>query len=125
MEIVALQNLRSGMRIGELWLADRFMDRLRGLIGRPVLKAGEGLWLKPCRQVHMFGMRYPLSIWFLDSEGRILRLIDCLKPGEVSPLCREAVSILEFPAQWGKTTGTEVGDRLSEVNIDLTFNSRN
>lgn len=115
MEKVTLQNLRSGMGIGELWLADRFMDRLRGLIGRPVLKEGEGLWLKPCRQVHMFGMRYPLSIWFLDSEGRVLHLVDCLKPGEVSPLCRGAASVLEFSAHWGEMTGTEVGDMLLAV----------
>lgn len=120
-----LQNLRSGMPIGEPWLADSFVDRLRGLLGRPVLKEGEGLWLKPCRQVHMFGMRYPLSIWFLDPEGRVLRMIDCLKPGEVSPLCREAASVLEFSAEWGKMTGTQVGDQLLEARAVLTPNSRN
>lgn len=115
MKKVALANLRLETKVGELWLADTFLNRLRGLLGRPVLNAGEGLWLKPCRQVHMFGMHYPLSIWFLDQDRRVLRIIDGLNPGEVSPLCREAASVIEFPAEWGERTKTLVGDRLVEI----------
>lgn len=116
MRKVSLANSRSGEVVGELRIADNFLTRLRGLVGRPVLEKGEGLWLKPCRQVHMFGMHYPLSVWFLDRDGKVLHIIDNLMPGKVSPLYREATSVLEFPAGWGKITGTQIGDRLLELN---------
>lgn len=116
MRKASLANSRLGITVGEVRLADTFLTRLRGLIGRPTLQKGQGLWVKPCRQVHMFGMHYSLSIWFLNQEGKVLQIIDELKPGEVSPLNRMAASVLEFPAEWAKMTGTQIGDQLWQMN---------
>lgn len=108
---VQLTNSRNQNVIAEkVFLANTFMLRLRGLLGRPELDSGEGLWLIPCRQVHTRGMTYPLSVWYLNQEGRVCHLIDCLEPGEISPYILEARSILEFPAGWGEKTGIQIGD---------------
>lgn len=108
-----IRNIRSGEIIGE-WVckADSFWTRFHGLLGRTSLAPGEGLWLMPCQQVHMLGMQIPLSVWFLDSSGHICELIDELKPWRVSPYIREALSVIEFPAGWGKATKTLLGDKL-------------
>src|SRR6516225_1959204 len=72
--------------------------RLRGLLGTKRLDPGEGLWIKPSNQIHMFGMRYALDLVFLDDAGRVLRLVHSLAPNRISPRVADATSVLELPA---------------------------
>ena len=60
----------------------------------------------------MIGMRFALSVWFLDQSGKIHAILDELKPYKISPRHKDAVSILEFPAEWAKITDTRIGDAL-------------
>lgn len=117
MQEVSVGNARNGYTVGDrVSLAITFWARLRGLLGYKKIAPGEGLWLIPCRQVHMFGMSYAISAWFLDEENRVLAILDELAPGTVSPLIREAKSVLEFPAGWAQATETRVGDLITNVN---------
>src|SRR5262252_4339039 len=85
-------------------LADRLRPahthwtRLRGLLGTKRLEPGEGLWIKPSNQIHMFGMRYALDLVFLDDSGHVLRLVHALAPNRISPRVARATSVLELPA---------------------------
>ena len=76
------------------------------------LPPGDGLWLMPCRQVHMFGMRYPIDVVFLDEAQRVVHLVADLDPGRLSPKVRAATSVLELPigtiARLGLTTGARI-----------------
>ncbi|MFZ3101520.1 MAG: DUF192 domain-containing protein [Desulfitobacteriaceae bacterium] len=106
-------NLRTNQIIGDnVWKADGFWSRLRGLLGHSLLKPGEGLWLAPCQQVHMIGMHFALSVWFLDQAGTICDILDELKPYKISPRRKDAVNVIEFPAGWAKLTDTRIGDTL-------------
>src|SRR5262245_7581374 len=89
--------------------------RLRGLLGTKQLAPGEGLWLKPSNQVHMFGMRYALDLVFLNGDGRVLRLVHTLAPNRISPRVSGATSVLELPAGTLERSALAVGDR---VEID-------
>jgi uncharacterized membrane protein (UPF0127 family) len=99
-------------------LADRLRaarthwTRLKGLLGTRSLEPGQGLWIVPCRQVHMFGMRYPLDVVFLDQRLRVVHTIDALAPGAVSPKVREAASVLELPAGTLQRLGVVSGAQL-------------
>ena len=93
-------------------LADRWLARLRGLLGQPEPAAGEGLLLSPCSSVHMVGMRYPIDVAFLDREGRVLAVRQALRPGLHTAACRGARYTLELPAGTLALTGTVPGDRL-------------
>lgn len=118
MALISLNNSRTGKSIAtSVLVADSFWLRLRGLLGRPPLKPYEGLWLIPCQQVHMLGMNYPLSIWFINSTGKVCHIIDELEPGKMSPRIREAVSVIELPAGWAKETDTHVGDILQGIDV--------
>ena len=81
-----------------LRLADTHWTRLRGLLGTRELPAGDGLWIRPCRQVHMFGMRYAIDVVFLDDERRVVDLVPQLGPWRVSKHVKAATSVLELPA---------------------------
>jgi uncharacterized membrane protein (UPF0127 family) len=113
-----IQNLNSNRIIADcVWKADDFISRLRGLQGRPALKPGEGLWLMPCQQIHMFGMRFPISVWFLDKYGTVCDIIDEIRPYRISHRQKEAVSVLEFPVDWANITDTRIGDKLKWRNL--------
>lgn len=98
-----------GTRVG---LADRWWSRLRGLLGRSGLDAGEGLLIEPSRGVHMFGMRFPLDVLLLDRDRRVSSLHAELQPGRTTGMHRGVRYALELPVGTIKSTGTETGDEL-------------
>jgi uncharacterized membrane protein (UPF0127 family) len=87
--------------------------RLRGLLGTAPPQRGEGLWIKPCRQVHMIGMRYAIDVIFLDDDLRVVRTIPTLRPNAISPRVAEATSVLELRAGSVAELGIAVGARLA------------
>lgn len=118
LKVGIVYNQRSEQIIGDHVLkADNFYCRFRGLLGHPCLKPGEGLWLAPCQQIHMIGMHFALSIWFLDKSGIICDILDDFKPFKISPRRKDALSVLEFPSSWAKVTDTRIGDTLSWIAL--------
>lgn len=112
-------NQRGGMVLGDRILhADSWLARLRGLLGRPAPGAGEGLMLTPCRSVHMFGMRYPIDVAFLDRNGVVVATYSGLPPGGGTSWHRRARHALELPNGALAATGTSVGDRLSWSQVE-------
>ncbi len=96
--MTAARELHTGTVLAtELRPAHTHWTRLRGLLGTRRLEPGQGLWLRPCRQVHTIGMRYPIDVAFLDAEYRVVRAISGLSPGRVSPRVADATSVLELP----------------------------
>ncbi len=82
-------------------------QRRRGLAGRD---AFEGvLVLRPCRQVHTFGMRFPIDVAFCDRYGFLLHR-STLPPRRVSALVWRSFSALEAPAGAFDRWGLELGD---------------
>lgn len=93
-------------------VADTPSSRRRGLLGTDVLPPGEGLLIMPCRQVHTFGMRYPIDAVFLDAEHRVLRVVRSLRPRRLSTLVWRARAVLELPAGTAEDVGIAKGDLL-------------
>ena len=71
--------------------------RFKGLLGTKSLEDGHGLWIKPCNQVHMFFMKYAIDVVFIDKDHRVVRLVEGLAPGKISPKVPEAQSVIELP----------------------------
>jgi uncharacterized protein len=46
--------------------------RLRGLLGKKQLPAGEGILLRPCASVHTMFMRFAIDVVFCDGDLRVL-----------------------------------------------------
>src|SRR6185369_8312705 len=95
-----------------LRVADTHWTRLRGLLGTRTLAPGEALWIVPCRQVHMLGMRYAIDVAFLDEAGAVLRTIPELPPWRISPAVTDAASVLELPAGALGRLGIDAGSRI-------------
>ncbi|UCG51297.1 MAG: DUF192 domain-containing protein [Candidatus Latescibacterota bacterium] len=84
--------------------------RRRGLLGRGHLDPDEGIYIVPTQWIHMFGMRFPIDVAFLASDGRVLFVHHGLKPNRLSRLVWRAEGALEIAAGMLKTTNTTVGD---------------
>lgn len=111
----ALVCATSGTTIASrLYRADRWIHRLRGLIGYSALAPEEALWIEPCSQVHTHFMRYPLRVLFLDRNDVILREVGPLRPWRVSPWVRSARSVVELHVD--NTVPLLVGQRLMPVS---------
>ncbi|MBY0359377.1 MAG: DUF192 domain-containing protein [Candidatus Obscuribacterales bacterium] len=92
--------------------AASFWQRLCGLLGTSSLPAGGGLYIAPCRQIHMFGMKYAIDVVFLDRDFCVVGLCKKIAPGHASAVFWRANGCLELPAGTIDDTGTELGDRI-------------
>ena len=97
-------------------VASSFWARSKGLLGAASLPAGDGLWLKPCRSIHTFFMRFPIDALFLDGDGIVLSKTT-LAPWRLSRWERRAAGVLELAAGTLDRTKTDVGDRMSLKQI--------
>jgi hypothetical protein len=110
---LAIRNVDREALLGDrIRVAERWWSRTRGLLGRH-LHQREGLLIRPCRAVHMFGMHYAIDVAFLDAEGRVVAAYPDLRPARMTGYHRSAAAALELPAGMLTRTGTQVGDRLS------------
>ncbi len=87
------------------------LSRMRGLLGRPALEAGDGLLIRPCQGVHTIGMAYPIDVVHLDRDGVVLRVLRELPPWRIGPLVRRSRTVLELSA--GGADAVREGDRLA------------
>ena len=100
-------------------LAETPLARLRGLLGRSDLPAGEGLLLRPAGSIHTAFMRFPIDAVFLDEKGTVLKVRASLGPWRIAG-CRGAHATLELPAGEASRRGIREGDRLEAVESMAT-----
>jgi uncharacterized protein len=96
--------------VGEI--ADRPLSRMRGLLGRSGLPAGEGLLLSPAPAIHTAFMSFAIDAVFLDSELRVIQIVQALRPWRFAS-SRRARAVLELAACESDRRGLRVGDRLA------------
>lgn len=83
--------------------------RARGLLGRDGI---DGVMvLRPCRNVHTFGMRFTIDVAFCSGDGAVLRTCT-LAPRRISPLVLRAAFALEAEAGALDRWSVRVGDRV-------------
>ena len=92
-------------------VADEGAKRRKGLLGRQELRAGEGLWIRPCEAVHTFGMQFPIDLVYLDRKLRVKKVRSGVPPWRLS-FCFTAYSVLELASGTIRETHTKPGDRI-------------
>ncbi len=116
---VAVRNLTRGTLLAERARAgSSFWDLFRGLMLRPSLPPGDGLWLPGVNNIHMLFMRFPIDAVFVGrTEADGTRLVTAVR-AHLPPWrgivwwVRGARGVLELPAGTAEATNTQQGDRL-------------
>jgi uncharacterized membrane protein (UPF0127 family) len=97
---------------GSLW------GKFKGLMGRPSLAEGAGLWLPDSNGIHMMFMRFPIDAVFLgrpSAEDASVRPVvsvhrDLRAWTGLVPFVRGAHGVLELPVGTIGASGTAIGD---------------
>ncbi len=113
----AINRTRQTVLCERLETADSLAEQSRGLLGRSGLEPGSGMLfvsgrLAPFMWMHMFFMRFPIDIVFLDHNDRVLRINHRLKPWRVSSLVPRARKALEIEAGAAARSATAPGDQI-------------
>ena len=116
------RNLDRGSVLAEpLETAGSFWGKFMGLMGRPSLPTGEGLWLPGGNGIHMMFMRFPIDAVFVtkaDANGvRNVRSVhrNVKAWTGLIPLITGAHGVLELPVGTIDGSATQVGDRVEIV----------
>jgi uncharacterized protein len=114
----ALNHTRSTILCARLEDAGGVAGQSRGLLGRDRLAPGDGMLFvrarfDPFMWMHMFFMRFPIDIVFLDRDSRVVRINQRLRPWRVSSVVFAARSALELAAGEVARSGTRVGDLIT------------
>lgn len=96
-----------GRDVASAELADTYLRRLRGLLGRRRLP--EALLLTPCSSVHGLGMLRSVEVALLAEDGTVLGT-RVLRPFAVTAPRRDVTAVLEAPLgsfeRWGLVVGS-------------------
>lgn len=95
-------------------VADNVLKRLRGLLGRAGLAAGEGMLFRGESSIHSAFMRFRFDAVFLDRELRVVGLAEDIPPWRVRA-AKGARNILELGAGEISRTALAIGDQLAEI----------
>lgn len=109
--MMEILNATKGTKIAtQATQASTFLSRGRGLMMAPPLPDGGGLVIDPCNSIHMFFMRYPLDILFIDKNGAVVFMYNGIKPWRVGRIVKGAKFAVELPVGAIATSHTQVGD---------------
>lgn len=95
----------------DIYIADSFLGRLRGLLGTKELAEYTGLLLENCNSIHMFFMRYALDIVYMNADFKIIKMVYNVKPWHISG-CFQAKYTLEIPVGTINEYEWHIGDTL-------------
>ncbi|HID60939.1 MAG TPA: DUF192 domain-containing protein [Hadesarchaea archaeon] len=115
---VRLVNKNNGAVIArEVEPADTFWRRLRGLMLRGKFPRGKALLFKfknPGRHsIHMFFVRFPIDLIYLDSGFRVVEARAWLRPWHLHRPKTVANYLIELPAGTIQRKGISTGHKLS------------
>jgi uncharacterized protein len=101
--------VRDGEVLAAAEVATARRARGRGLLGRDGITGA--LVIRPCRQVHTIGMRFPIDVAFCDGDGTV-RHVATLRRWRVSRLVWRSAFVVEAEAGALARWGLRTGDRL-------------
>jgi uncharacterized membrane protein (UPF0127 family) len=101
--------IRDDEVLAALEVAHSRRDRTRGLLGRDGIDGG--FLIRPARQVHTFGMRFPIDVAFCNGELLVLRTIS-MPRNRISRISLRGNCIIEAEAGAFERWRLRPGDQL-------------
>lgn len=108
----ALNQTKNNVIAHSVELADTPWTRMKGLLGRTGLASDQALLITHCNSIHMFFMKFPIDVVFIDRKGLVVGLVRNIPPFHVSPIFWKSASAIELPSGTLQETRTEPGDQI-------------
>ncbi len=103
---------KNNLVLENLKLADSFMQRFKGLMGKKKLNKSEGLMLLSCNSIHTCFMRFPIDVVFLNMDYEVIALKKGVKPWRMVNFVKKAYITVEMSEGTIEYKNIEVGDLL-------------
>jgi uncharacterized membrane protein (UPF0127 family)/CheY-like chemotaxis protein len=110
---------RGGTICERVTVAQTPIKRMRGLLGRRSLTAGDGLLLRPERGIHTAFMRFPIDAVFLGPDMDVIEIFEDVGPWRIVHT-RGAYAVLELAAGEASRRDVRRGDLLGVVDHAAT-----
>ena len=101
--------IRDDQVLAAIEIAASFRDRSHGLLERDGVEGA--LLLRPARQVHSFGMRFPIDVAFCTDDLKVVRTLS-MRPGRVTRPSLRCRCVIEAEAGAFTRWGLRPGDQL-------------
>ncbi|MBQ1855861.1 MAG: DUF192 domain-containing protein [Anaerovibrio sp.] len=99
----------------KIQVADNFLKRFLGLMGRFRLDPNTGILLTPCNSIHMMFMRFPIDVIFYDDDYKVVKIATNLKPWTGICVAPGAKGVIELPAG---TLSRIPAKKLTDIKIE-------
>jgi len=113
--VVEVVNATRGTSVArQVRVARSFWARGRGLMFAHGMPDGSGLVIDPCSSIHMFFMRFPLDVIYLNKDDRVVRIQQNIRPWRIGPVHTSGARyVIELPIGSIERSRTAVGDIMS------------
>ncbi|HVC32307.1 MAG TPA: DUF192 domain-containing protein [Chloroflexota bacterium] len=98
-------------------VAESFIRRGVGLLGRSDWARADGLVIVPSDGVHSFFMKMTIDVLHLTKDGTVKKLLPAMRPWRIGPIIWGGHAAVELPTGTAERTGTVVGDRIEFVDV--------
>lgn len=93
-------------------IADAFLTRFMGLMGKKKLSTDEAILFPKCNSIHTFFMRMPIDVIFVSKSGKVVAVLESLAPWRMLLPRAAAKHTIEMRAHRAKELGISPGDVL-------------
>lgn len=100
---------RGNILFNEVGVANNFISRFVGLMGKKSIENNEGLLLMKCPSIHCFFMKFPIDVVYLSKDMTVLH-IETIKPWKIGKGAKKTSHVLELAE--GTSQGVSIGDKL-------------
>lgn len=97
-------------------MADTFFSRLMGLMNRAALFPEEALVITRCQSIHMFFMRFPIDVVFVDKRNCVVGVVERIQPFQLSPVFFKSSYVIELPEGAIARKKISIGDIIESRN---------
>ncbi len=95
-----------------IFLADNFLKRLKGLLGYKSFEKNQAMILRPSNAVHTFFMRFPIDVLFIDRNNTVVKTVSNMGSFRATGIYLKSAFVIELPAGVINSTQTTEGDYL-------------
>ena len=93
--VIVFNKTTNELILDKVHLANSFLRRFKGLIGKRGLVPGEALLIRPCSSVHSFHMKFLFDVAFIDENNKVIYIIHSMKPWKCSPVIKKSKYVIE------------------------------
>lgn len=94
-------------------VAESFLSRFIGLMGKKSLPKETGLLIAPCQSIHMMFMRFSIDAVYVDKNWIIKKIVPNLRTWIGISICTGAWGVIELAAGEAERLNLKVGEKLT------------